>query len=406
MSLRGVSLATRFIFIIYLTRHLPVSDIGVYGIMTATVEFFAYSMGLEFHSFSGRELMICGSMKLPFMIRDQLVFNLLACVLIIPIYFTLSSMEVLGEAQLSWFIPLVFVEYLSQESQRMLISLSCPLLSLLVNFIRSSAWIYPLIVTVWLLQDKLILAWIWQFWFAGVTLSLLIPIIAATRLKWWHIGEVGIDWQWIRRGLRTAFLFFISSVFVRLNSFLDRNILDWLHGPEAVGIYHFFMGIANVLVLLVEAGVVAYHYPKLVIAFRQGNGEQIRSAFKSYFTVAMSATIIVAVLIGVSIYPFLVIIGRDEYRQQLGVFWWLLGAMILWCLSFIPHYALYAMGKDLALMVVSGVQITVFFVVALGLGQFYYVTGLAMAQLIAIAISLVMKSIWTFYAGAGKFYAK
>src|SRR5438552_14207 len=56
-ALRIVTTAARFVMMIGLVRYLTPADIGLYGIFSSTLSFVVFTVGLEFQSFNGRELL-------------------------------------------------------------------------------------------------------------------------------------------------------------------------------------------------------------------------------------------------------------------------------------------------------------------------------------------------------------
>ena len=68
MVLRSLSLGSRFILLFVLARLLKPSDVGIYGLMTATIAFSVLVLGGDYYTYSQRELMagpgdmeLCGS---------------------------------------------------------------------------------------------------------------------------------------------------------------------------------------------------------------------------------------------------------------------------------------------------------------------------------------------------------
>ncbi|EED0221555.1 TPA: polysaccharide biosynthesis protein, partial [Escherichia coli] len=56
VGLRGITLLTKFIFIVLLARLLPSTDLGVYGLINAAVGYGIFVVGFEFYTYSTREI--------------------------------------------------------------------------------------------------------------------------------------------------------------------------------------------------------------------------------------------------------------------------------------------------------------------------------------------------------------
>lgn len=402
LALRGASLFSRFLLIFSLARLFSVKEMGEYGFMVATVEFLAFSLGLEFYAHVNREIIRYPTDKWSKLIRDQLVFHALTYISFAIIIAVLIGVGLLQTNKAIWLISIITVEYLAQESYRILVATSHPSLAALLHFIRSAIWIYPVITILWLFPEARNLSIVWIGWICGSAASLLIPYLAFRQLEWSGISKVGVDWKWISKGIKAALIFFASSMFIRATYFFDRLILEMMHGFASVGVYHFFLSIANIITIFVEAGVIIHHYPQLVKSFYSEPKDNIYSTIRS-FSITLAVTLIITTSIMVfAIFPYLDLINQNNYQENLAVFWWLLAAMVIWCISFLPHYILYAKGHDKHIMVASSCHLAIFLIAALPLAYFYSAIGMAIATFIGslstllIKIFLVLKS-WPHY---------
>jgi len=59
---------------------------------------------------------------------------------------------------------------------------------------------------------------------------------------------------------------------------LDRYWLDALAGLEVMGAYVPFMRIANAMLPFLDAGVIAFSYPKLITALQQASSAEFRQS--------------------------------------------------------------------------------------------------------------------------------
>jgi O-antigen/teichoic acid export membrane protein len=396
IALRIVSLFSRFLLMFYLARNLRVEEMGEYGLTVAAIEIVAFSLGFEFYAYSTREMICHPVCERPRMLRDQLVVHALTYALFAPIVAILVSLGVLRGSQALLFSSIVATEYMAQESSRLLVALSYPALATFQHFIRSSAWIYPVIAVMWFAPEERNLTTVWIGWLAGSAASLLIPVWLFRQLDWGSIANRGIGWGWIRHGMRAALVYFASSLFLRLGFILDRVILEAMQGLAAVGVYIFFLGIANVLTVLVESGVDIHYYPRLVKVFREGPKEDIFPALRSFLLALASTLVATITAMALAITPFLDWLDRATYRENLEVFWWLLAAMAIWCASLLPGYILWAKGYDKRIMIASGCHVAIFAAAAIPLCYTHGAVGIAMAQLLASFASLLLKTTWIY----------
>ncbi|QSB41468.1 hypothetical protein JTY93_08970 [Pseudomonas hygromyciniae] len=72
-----MTLISKFVLIFFLAKFLQASEVGLYGLLSATIGYALYVVGFEFYNFATRE-MIGENPKLWLgMIRDQLVLYLI-----------------------------------------------------------------------------------------------------------------------------------------------------------------------------------------------------------------------------------------------------------------------------------------------------------------------------------------
>ncbi|MFX4789973.1 hypothetical protein ABTB87_22095 [Acinetobacter baumannii] len=57
LAVRGLNLASKFILIVFLAKFLTVAELGLYGLIAATINFAMYFIGLDFYVYSNRELL-------------------------------------------------------------------------------------------------------------------------------------------------------------------------------------------------------------------------------------------------------------------------------------------------------------------------------------------------------------
>src|SRR5215469_6205808 len=73
LLLRGLTLASRFLLSLLLARMLSPDALGEYGLITATLAFALLALGLEFYSFTYREMVPASPVRRVHIIADQLV---------------------------------------------------------------------------------------------------------------------------------------------------------------------------------------------------------------------------------------------------------------------------------------------------------------------------------------------
>ena len=89
VGLRGATLLLKFVLLFSLARLLEPGQVGLYGLLAATVLYMAGVAGLGYSLYATREIAAADVDERTPIIRDQAVFCVLAYVFVLP----LSSME-------------------------------------------------------------------------------------------------------------------------------------------------------------------------------------------------------------------------------------------------------------------------------------------------------------------------
>jgi O-antigen/teichoic acid export membrane protein len=388
LALRIATLGLKFILPIIVIRELSIADYGVYGVFQSTVLIGTFVIGFDFYNYSFRQITKDNNRTFNFCFQHQLIFHLIGYSFLIPIIFFAVSDDLINISHLSIFIFILIGEHISQESYRLLILIGKTIPATVSFFIRSAVWVVPLYLG-WSFQvlDKNIEN-IFYFWGAGV----LISVIVAFRYLQFNFVKK-IDWKWILRGVRISIPFFIGTICFKLIEFSGRYFLKYYHSDEEVGIYTFFTGIASVLFVLVHTVVIIEMFPKLLEAKNKGK-TQFLNTLKIFNKQVVKYSLIGFIISIIGIYPLLLILNKEELFDHFTSYLILLSSTVLYCISHIPHYALYACGKDFKILLVSLIVLCVNLVLSFIFVPKYSIIALAIIQIISFFMLFLVKHIF------------
>jgi O-antigen/teichoic acid export membrane protein len=393
ISLRALTMASKFVLLFFMARVLSPAEIGVYGLMTVTIPLALYVLGFDFYTYSTRELLKHGRGKWASMIRDQFAFHALAYVIVLPLLLIPFFVGVLSWKYVAWFYLLLVLEHVAQEFYRILVTFSRPLLANLALFFRSGAWCYAVIVLMQLRPSTRCLSTIWLAWLIGSLLGLIIPACYLRGLGWRKAVKTVPNWQWITHGAGVASRFLGSTLAVTAIVTLDRYFLKYYHGDSAVGVYTFYSAIYASVQVFVDTGVTMIMLPKLVEAYQNGRFDEYSWLMRQFARNLGIAVVTSCLLAAVGIYPVLLLIHKPIYLQHLSAFWVLLAAAALVQLGNIPHYGLYVrrMDKPILLGALAGLtaSIPLFIILVPRYGQL----GSALSVLGAMTIIVITKTV-------------
>lgn len=391
LLLRLLTSGSRLILLVALGRFLDVADLGRFGLVMVTVQLALYALGLDFYAFNMRELAKATPAEWPRLIRDQLVVHGVTYAAGLPLLLGVFAAGLLPWNVALWFYPVLVGEHLCQELQRILVAIARPVLANVLLFFRSALWVYALVPTLWLAPATRSLTWVFTAWLIGLTAGLSVGVGMLRDLDWASCRGSRPNRRWIRRGLGVALPFLIASVSFRGISAVDRLVLEKTWGEAAVGVFSLFYGIANVLVIAAENGVVNILLPKMVAARDVGEPGVYRSLVRKLGIATAALCGSLALVLAGGIWLVLAIVAKPVFREALGTFWVLLGASVVAALATVPHCVLYAGGHDRALVACAVVGLVVAIVANLLVVPTYGHLGTAYAALAAMTAVMAGK---------------
>ncbi|OQW88226.1 MAG: hypothetical protein BWK72_10335 [Rhodoferax ferrireducens] len=393
IALRGMTLGSRFVLIFILAKLLEPAEVGLYGLLAATIAYVMMSLGFDFYSYATRELINTDRKNWLALLRDQGVFFGITYAVVLPLCCLIFWFGLLPWALMLWFFPLLVLEHIAQEFNRLLVAISEPLWASIVLFLRSGLWAIIASLWMWFFPDQRNLNFVFAAWLTGV---LFASLLAASRLRGLDRVSLAraIDWAWIKRGVRVAAPFVLATLSLRAINTVDRYWIEALSGLEVLAAYVLFVGIANVILTFLDAAVFTFIYPALIAA--AGKRDQV--AFNTLMkrltkqTVAITAGLSMLVIVLAS--PVLSWLNRPVYTQYFSLLYWIVLATSLLAISMIPHYGLYARHCDKPIIVSHLASLPIFFISIYLLSSILAESAVPAAMAITFLFLLLLKSMF------------
>lgn len=390
--LRAATLASRFLFIFFLARFLEPSSLGLYGLFTATMGYSGYLLGLDFYTFTTREVLKRERGEWGGLLKSQGALTLLLYAVFLPLLTLIFVNELLPWRMASWFFALLILEHLNQELNRFLVAISEQLLASVVLFLRSGTWALAVIGLMAIEPGVRSLDYVFGAWTIAALVALFAGVFRLTQLRigGWHQK---IDWGWIKKGLKISIKLLIATLAIRAVFTVDRYWIQSLCGLDVVGAYVLFMGIGGTLLAFLDAGVFAFCYPGLISAHSSKNPKLFSYHLRKLLFQTCFLSTAFAVVSWLLLPVLLGWIGNHLYADHKYIYPWLLFAMILNALSMVPHYGLYAQGVD-APIIKSHIFGFLFFVfITWWLSIYYPVLAVPMGLCCSFALILLWKTV-------------
>lgn len=349
LALRGATLASKFLLVFFLARFLTANDLGLYGLLSATVAYALYLVGLDFYIYTTREISKIGERQFGGLLKNQIFLTAVLYAVFLPALLLIFATKLLPWELAAWFFALLVLEHINQELSRLLITLSQQNSASISLFLRSGSWPLAAILLMALFPNLKSLLTVLSLWIIGDLLAIVFSIMSLRHLKikgW----DNHVDWGWIIKGIKVAIPFLVATLAIRGIFTFDRYWIKELSSLEIVGAYVLFMGLSSALISFLDAGVFSFIYPELIKAYNDGAPARFRHLVRNLLiqTILFSSSMAV---MAVFLLPIgLDLIGKPVYSENSSLFHWCLSSVLLYSFGMIPHYWLYAQGKDRAII--------------------------------------------------------
>ena len=382
VALRIMALASKFVLVIVLAKLFPPSDIGLYGLITAMIVFSLLIIGGDYYAYSLRELLSKSQNEWSFVIQHHLFALLILYIFLLPAQWLIFVFDFLPIKMAGWFFLLLILEHFSQEINRLLIAMKKPLIASVVLFFRMGIWVWVVLVFMWIDQDIRSLEFVFLGWAIGCVFAIIIGLVSI-----WHKVENwkfwAIDKAWIKKGFKVSLLFLIGSLSMRAILTFDRFAVESIVGGEFLGVYVVYIGMAMAIVNVMDPAVFSFLYPRLVEAYRKENYAQYDKIMREM----LYTTLNLSVALGLCVYffaPFVFDwIGKSIYSEHQSILLLLICTSIVYVIGMIPHFGLYAKGKDKQLLFAHLSSVVLFLFLIFTLSRIMHEAAVPLALLLS-----------------------
>ncbi|WP_299364851.1 oligosaccharide flippase family protein [uncultured Paracoccus sp.] len=338
-------MGTRFLLVFFLARFLEPEAVGYYGLFTATVGFVLYFLGLDFYVYTTRELLKLPEHERAKPVKGQAMLSLGLYAVVLPAAFVVLAYLGWPRHLIWWFLGIVVLEHINQEIFRLLIALSRQIHAGFLLFARQGSWALAVVALMAAHPGTRHLDMVMGLW-AGSGLVTVMLGLWCIRRQPFGSWRQQIDWRWVRRGVKVSAAFLIATLSLRAMQASDRYLMEAFVGLEGVAAYVLFLGVASALMTFLDAGIFAFAYPELISLHHQEDYAATRRRVLRMLWQTLWVCGIFSVGSWLALPYLLAWIGNPVYSRSIGLYPWLLLATILNAIGMVPHYALYASGRD------------------------------------------------------------
>ncbi|MCA0978735.1 hypothetical protein LCM19_10200 [Qipengyuania flava] len=391
VAIRTGTLGTRFALVFILAKYLDAAAIGLYGLFTAAIGYALLCFGLDLYVFTTREIVLVERSLQGRLLKSQAALVGLVYLVLSPAALFVLPQVGLPRELLWWFLPILVLEHLNQEIFRLLIIFSKQITASLLLFVRQGSWAIAAAASMALSEDARSLHFVMSAWGGAGALAAIAGLwtLRGMRLGGWRES---VDWPWIRKGIRVSGVFLVATLCIKAIQTIDRFWLKDLANIEVVGAYVLFFGVASTLRVFLDGAVFSFRYPELITLFGEKKFEEMHLKVQSMAMITAGACGLFAVASSLALPMLLQWIGHEIYSVQIGLYYWILAAIIVYSLAMVPHYGLYAMGRDKPIIASHVAGLVVFIIGTLAFTHVSRAYAVPMGVLLGMFVVLIWKS--------------
>ncbi len=397
VALRAITLLSRFSLLFLTAKALTPYEFGFFGLFAALVVLFQYVAGAEFYVYSARTLLG----RRQFNVSDVLLSHgiLLLCtallICILYVVFLLFFADN-GWASVGYFlIPIFVFELVGQECGRLLVVLGKPFGAGVVMFFRSGLWAVFMSVLLFFFPDDIGLKDLLFAWMLGGLVAAALSLILIKERLLTGGARRFLGWHWVWLGFGTSLPYWLSSLSLKAIGASDRFLFEGLVGSYVLAAFVLYAGIAGAIGSFLDAGVFSYLYPKVMSAWESGESAIFKSILRKMLFSAFVFSVLGSVFI-LLVFPYIkFFIQNDVYFEYMGILFLLLLSQVVFSLSMVAHFALYAQRLDRAVFACHIAMLPIFFCSVYAVS--FYSSIYAVPAGVFFAFLFLMLAKWAFY---------
>lgn len=385
-----------------MAKQLSSQDMGSYGLIVSMVNVLILVIGLDFNTFTQREL--TRKVSFSFVLKNHSALSILIYLVMIPVIYVLTDFEMIPSEYVLLFTVILFLEHIAQELFRVLIYYEKQLFVSCLLFLRTGLWSIIYVSIAYLDSSFNQLKYVLWAWLIGTSLSIIVPIV---RYKNYQYEPSKLDHKWIFKGVKKSFVLMLSGICFKALFVIDRFSLNYIADIQQVGVYVFYMGVAMGIISFLEPMIFSYTYQKLLKTYGLNHIKEYREILKGF----VKSTIVVSCLLIICanlLFPYVVdYTGNVDYIGSVNYFYLISVTMFFYSLSLMCHYILYSLNLD-KLILISHSSSFVVYILAFIIAEFlvgpYY--AYVFEPLTVVTLSSLSSFMWMFFSSLFFIYKK
>ena len=360
IALRGLSMGSKLALVFGVAKLLEPAEVGLFGLMLATVVFSVLVIGADYYAYVQRELLARPAERWSFVIQHQIKAQFILYGVLLPAQLLIFVMDLMAWEYAVWFFALLVLEHVAQEINRLLVAMHKQLMASWVLFIRMGSWVIVVLPLMFFNEQYRNLETLYMAWLIGCALAIVVGVSAIKKMiPVWE--KVETDYVWLKKGFKIGGLFLLATLCFRGLLTFDRYAVEILGTIEMLGVYVFYIGIVMGAYNFLDPAVFSFLYPRMLQAYQMKEKGKYQKAFKELVVTTIVISLFVAVIIWFAAPLIISWINKPIYTHYQSELVLLIASGFVYAIGYIPHYALYAMKGDKWIVAAHISSIIIFF---------------------------------------------
>lgn len=328
--LRLGSLGFKLLLTIFIARYLSLGEMGTYGLITSVLAIAIQLLGMRLDYRVVREIVDANPLTIATLIRDEIVFYCLnyGVLILAGIGAVFLFPGMMDYKIILVTVVLSVLESLCTVTSTNFIYLKRPILANLLFFVRSAAWVIPLVGLGFFFPVFHSLGAVFILWFIGILFSLLITAYMLRHLPWKQAIQTKVNWTRIFDDVKLCLPIWVGAVGAVGAANIDRFIVEYSMTREMVGVLGFFSSFAAAVSALVSSGINTFKLPDLISTHRSGDTQNFRIIAKKIVVQSTIVAIGLSIILGFCVPVLATFLKKPEISEHNFVFWLLLVGVI------------------------------------------------------------------------------
>lgn len=324
MSIRGVSLVTKFMLTLYVAKFMSFEELGYFGIISVSSIVLPILTSLSIMQMIARRAVTESYQEISVDINYYSRFIILIYSLLIFCSILISKNLSLDLIFVSLILLVILLEHLNNDLYGLFLNLSRPFQANLLHLVRTAGWMLPFIIISFFNPFIRNIEGLLFFWLLGGIVTLFCHLWFIRNWKIFSAKTIQPLYKWVFEQFKKSKPVYFTSCLSTIGQNINQFLITFFLGIELNGIYVFFSQVTAAASNLINTGVIQMARPKLVRAFKN-----LEKDYLKIYQDCLKNTAIMSFLSALVMLPAMYVIVYHIVDKPLSQTWFPLFSIIL-----------------------------------------------------------------------------